>query len=66
MFSEVFWTFLISSVLGCFVGIARMLYKSKCKSVTCCGMHIDRDIEAEEKIDEMAIRRTTTEEKLAL
>jgi hypothetical protein len=64
MLSEVFFTFLITSVIGLIMGIARMLYKSKCRQFSCCGFHIDRDVEGEERLDEMvAIRRTTTDEE---
>jgi hypothetical protein len=63
MLSEVFWTFFISSTIGLLLGVARMLYKSKCKSVDCCGFHIDRDVEGEEKLDEMANMRHNSEEK---
>jgi hypothetical protein len=62
MFTEIFFTFLITSVIGCFIGITRMLYKSKCKSVDCCGLHIDRDVAGEEKLDEMTVMRRNTEE----
>lgn len=63
MLSEVFWTFFISSTIGLLLGVARMLYKSKCRSVACCGLHIDRDVEGEEKLDEMANMRHNSEEK---
>lgn len=64
MLSEVFWTFLITSVIGLIMGIARMLYKSKCRQFSCCGFHIDRDVAGEEKLDEMiAMRRDPDEEK---
>ena len=33
-----------------------MAYKTKCKEISCCGFKIIRDIEAEEKIDEQAIK----------
>ena len=34
-----------------------MLYKSKCRSVDCCGFHIRRDVEEEKKLDEMVNMR---------
>ena len=49
--SEVFWTFFITSSIGLLLGFARMMYKSKCKKVKCCGLYIDRDVEGEEKLD---------------
>ena len=63
MFTEIFFTFLITSVIGCFIGITRMLYKSKCKSVDCCGLHIGRDVAGEEKLDEMTVMRQTSHEE---
>ena len=58
MLSEVFYTFLITSVIGCIMGILRMIYKSKCKRCSWCGITIERDIEAEQKIDELDIQRS--------
>ena len=58
MLSEVFYTFLITSVIGCIMGILRMIYKSKCKRFRWCGVVIERDIEVEEKIDELELQRS--------
>lgn len=33
-----------------------MAYKTKCKEISCCGLKITRDTEAEEKIDEETIK----------
>ena len=60
--SEVFWTFFITSIIGLIIGIVRMLYKSKCKTFSCCGLHVDRDVEGEEKLDEMIGARTNSTE----
>jgi hypothetical protein len=35
-FSEVFYTFLITSIIGMVLGVGRMCYKSKCKEVNFC------------------------------
>lgn len=51
MLSEVFWTFLISSVCGVILVGVRLCYKSKCKEVDLCCLKIVRDVEGEEKID---------------
>ncbi len=51
MLSEVFWTFLISSVCGVILVGVRLCYKSKCKEVDFCCLKIVRDVEGEEKID---------------
>jgi hypothetical protein len=62
MLSEVFWTFLITSVIGLIMGIARMLYKSKCRQFSCCGLNVVRDVEGEEKLDEMITMRHDSDE----
>lgn len=51
MLSEIFWTFLISSVCGAVLVCVRLCYKSKCKEVNVCCFKIVRDVEGEEKID---------------
>jgi len=48
-FSEVFYTFLITSLIGFVVALAKMAYKSKCKEVSCCCVRIIRDVASEEK-----------------
>lgn len=53
--SEVFWTFLISSVIGLLLAMIRMCYKSKCKTVSCCCLRVERDIESEELTDVMEL-----------
>jgi len=58
MLSEVFWSFFLTSSIGCIMGILRMIYKSKCKSCSICGIKIERDIDAEEHIDELEIQRS--------
>jgi hypothetical protein len=40
------------------MGMLRMVYKSKCKSCSFCGIKIERDIDAEEHIDELEIQRS--------
>jgi hypothetical protein len=59
--SEVFWTFLITSVIGLIIGLARMAYKSKCKEVSCCCIKIVRDVDVEEREAEMRIQQTTVD-----
>ena len=63
MFTEVFFSFLITSIIGLIMGIARMLYKSKCRQFSCCGFHVDRDVEVEEKLDEMVVMRQNSQEE---
>jgi len=49
--SEVFWSFFITSMIGLLLKGGSMLYKSKCKSVECCCFKVERDIEAEVRVD---------------
>lgn len=55
MLSEVFWTFLITSSIGFFVGCLRMCYKSKCETIDISyrGIRIVRDTAGEEQIDQI-------------
>jgi hypothetical protein len=48
---------LINSVVIIVLKIISMFYKSKCKKVDCWGVHIERDIEAEEELDEQTINK---------
>lgn len=59
-FDAVFWSFFITSVIGCLLKFGSMAYKTKCKEIICCGLKITRDIEAEEKIDEKEINKEQT------
>ena len=53
----VFWTAFVTLITGCLLSIVRTMYKSKCKEVECCCVKIKRDIEQEQKIDEMEMNR---------
>ena len=57
MLTETFWMAFTTSVIGCIMGILRMIYKSKCKKCSICGFVIERDIDAEEQIDMMNIQK---------
>lgn len=50
--SEIFYTLLITSTIGLILAIAKICYKSKCKEINACGLHVIRDVEGEERIDE--------------
>jgi hypothetical protein len=52
--SEVFYTFLITSTIGLLIGIARICYKSKCKTVDMCCLKIVRDVDIEKEEMQMA------------
>jgi hypothetical protein len=47
MLSEVFLTFLVSSFIGCVLGIVTFCYRSKCRECSFCGIKIVRDVEIE-------------------
>ena len=51
MFSEVFFTGLYSSAIGCLLAISAQCYKSKCKEVSFCCIRIIRDVQGEEQLD---------------
>lgn len=58
MMSEIFYTFLITSLISCTLAVARMLYKSKCRSCKIWGIEIIRDVQLEERIDELDVQRS--------
>lgn len=58
-FDAVFFSFLITSVIGCILGLSRVIYKSKCKKCSICGIIIERDVDLEEKIDELQVQRSS-------
>jgi hypothetical protein len=62
-FDGVFFSFLITSTIGCIMGILRMIYKSKCKRCSLCGVIIERDVESERGIDELELQRSKISEK---
>jgi uncharacterized membrane protein len=64
MLSEVFWSFFLTSIIGCIMGILRMIYKSKCKYCSICGIMIERDIVSEEKIDELELNKQSNKENV--
>lgn len=64
-FDAVFWSFFITSVIGCILKFGSMAYKTKCKEINCCGLKITRDIEAEEKIDEEIIKSNQPQDNVA-
>ena len=51
--------YLISSASSILVVILGVVYKSKCRVITCCGcMRVERDVDAEERIDEMELGKS--------
>lgn len=55
--SEVFYTFLITSVIGFILGLARVCYKSKCENVDVCCIKIKRNVIVEEHEDMAQINK---------
>lgn len=60
MLSEVFWSFFLTSSIGCIIGIVKMLYKSKCKRCSFCGCEIIRDTEGELHEDEIELSKNNS------
>ena len=53
MLSEIFYSLVLTTSAGLLLAILRILYKSKCKSIKFCGCELDRDVQLEEKFDEI-------------
>jgi hypothetical protein len=53
VFDAVFWSFFITSMIGCVLKCSSILYKFKIREISCCGLKIVRDVEDEIKLDEM-------------
>lgn len=54
---QIFWTFFITTMCGFLLALGRQMYKSKCREIDICCIHIKRDVETEEKIDEIQMQR---------
>lgn len=59
--SEVFYSFLITSIVGFVIALVKLCYKSKCKEVSCCCFKIVRDIESEVEVDEIELTKQPTQ-----
>jgi hypothetical protein len=53
VFDAVFWSFFITSVIGCMLKCSSILYKFKIKEFNCCGLKVIRDVDDEMKLDVM-------------
>ncbi len=51
MLSECFWTFFAALLSGLMYKAFRMVYKSKCTDIQCCGLIVKRDVTAETRIN---------------
>lgn len=61
-FTETFYMFIITSGIGFFLALVKSCYKSKCKEVSCCCMKIIRDVETEEKLDELTNNKSDSKD----
>lgn len=60
MLSEIFWSFFLTSAIGCLLKLTSYLYKSKCSAFSCCGFNIIRNVKGEEKLDELELQNKDT------
>lgn len=51
--SEMFWTFLVTTVVGLVLVISKLCFKSKCHKVVFCCLEVERnnELEHDEKVD---------------
>ena len=49
--SESFYIFVVTSTVGVFLAFIKLIYDSKCKKIRLCGVEIERDTEAESRIE---------------
>ena len=51
MLSEIFYSMLVTTSSGLLLAIIATCYRSKCRTIKCCGLEIERDVQGEEEID---------------
>ena len=51
MLSEVFLSFLVSSIIACILAVGQQLYKSKCDKIELCCVKIHRNVEVESDVE---------------
>jgi len=54
MLSEIFWTFVVTSIVGLVIVISKLCFKSKCRNIDFCCLRIERDVQ-EEKGDDVKL-----------
>lgn len=59
--TEGYYIFLTSSVIACVLGCGRMIYKSKCKNFSFCGITVERDVAGEERLDNIQLQRANSQ-----
>ena len=50
--SEVFLSFLVSSMIACVLAVGQQLYKSKCDKIEMCCIKIHRNVEVESDVEQ--------------
>ena len=53
--SEVFLSFLVSSIIACILAVGNQLYKSKCDKIEMCCIKIHRNVEVESDVEQPRI-----------
>jgi len=57
--SDAITFYFISTLSSIVVLVIGVIYKSKCRVIKCCGcIHIERDVNIEERIDEMELGKS--------
>ena len=62
--TEGFFIFLVSSLGACSLATLRMIYKSKCRRFNFCGIQVERDVEGEERLDNIQLQRVNSRENV--
>jgi hypothetical protein len=58
----VFWSFFLTTSTVFIISIVKIISKSKCKTCKICGIcEIERDIEIEERVEELELTRNRVE-----
>jgi len=60
--NDVIAVLLITTIGNLVIGLAKLIAKSKCSEVSCCGCFIKRDVALEEKENEFEILHTVKNE----
>jgi hypothetical protein len=56
VFNGIFWSFFITSTIGCILKLVSMGYKSKCKEFDIGCIKVIRDVDGEEKLDTIELK----------
>ena len=56
----IFWTGMVTALIGCLLKTMSMAYKSKCKEVSFCCIKIIRDVKAEVEENKFVVSHIPT------